>query len=112
MKLYSVGTDVLEEYEIERLEGKIDWAVYAYEIGSYDGSGIMFYKNTEGTFGVHSMGHCSCYGPVDDIVFSGTDDWREVLEKEVKPVNPKDYDAHLAQAVYDKVLELMETQHG
>jgi len=106
MVLHKVGPDELSDYDWDGINN-VEWAVYAYEIGSWEGSGIMFYKLKDGNYGVENLGHCSCYGPLDAATLTGTPDWREILEKEVKPVSKDDYDYHLAQAVYDKVLEIM-----
>lgn len=46
--------------------GDFDWLIYSYAQGSYDGSGDCIWKK-DGKFYHHDLGHCSCYGPLEDI---------------------------------------------
>jgi len=50
----------------EQLGFDFDFLVYAYESGSYDGSGFAVWKRDKDFF-YHEMGHCSCYGPWDQV---------------------------------------------
>lgn len=43
-----------------------EWAIYDYETGHYDGSGTAYAGNSKGRFWSTSLGHCSCYGPLED----------------------------------------------
>jgi hypothetical protein len=59
--------DELEDYEIERLkELGIDAVVYWYVTAPYEGSGDMLILK-DGLWYLHSMGHCSCYGPTEKV---------------------------------------------
>lgn len=53
---------VLDNYDISRI-----W--YFYEIGDYDGTGYLIYKSGK-RYGKHYMGHCSCFGPLEDFACS------------------------------------------
>jgi hypothetical protein len=60
----------LSEYDIKYLEkAGIEEAWYWYASGSYEGNGEILMKKGD-SYSVHSMGHCSCYGPVEDIEFT------------------------------------------
>ncbi len=43
-----------------------DLVVYSYETGSYEGSGFAIWKKGENWF-YDDLGHCSCYGPTENI---------------------------------------------
>lgn len=42
-------------------------AWYTYGYGSYEGGGHMIAKNIEGKWAYFDLGHCSCYGPCEDL---------------------------------------------
>jgi len=91
-KVYSVGPD-----ELGSLPDNVDVAVYWYECGGYEGSGIVvFYDASAKKWGWDGLSHCSCYGPIDDGLV-GDMTWSEVLEltrvdeSGIKRV-PDDYD--------------------
>lgn len=73
MKLYNVGVDELNEYDINDMDGEsFDFIVYWYESGSYDGDGeAVGYIKEENILYVTSLSHCSCYGPMDGGMKSG-----------------------------------------
>lgn len=79
MKIYSVGPIDLNDYELGYLDREaFEWIAYWYDLDGYDGDGeiVAFGKNGELHFG--TLGHCSCYGPLDG--------WEQVhLESGVKP---------------------------
>lgn len=62
--IYSLK-DVMSEYDLENLKG-VDWAVYSYYNGDYDGYGQLICKK-DGKFYLISLSHCSCNSPCDDI---------------------------------------------
>lgn len=67
--LGSYYLDILDEHGVHR-------AYYWYQSGSYDGSGyILMMRNN--TWQWHSMGHCSCYGPFENIDWK-TDAWTDI----------------------------------
>jgi hypothetical protein len=40
---------------------------YWYESFSYEGHGEMLLQHENGKWYYHNMGHCSCYGPLDEL---------------------------------------------
>lgn len=71
-QLYIDQLDTIEKLGVDEI-----W--YWYGTGSYEGAGqLLMRKGNE--YSLHSMGHCSCYGPIEsDLEFSG-----ETLEEIVK----------------------------
>jgi len=41
------------------------WCVYDYASGSYEGSGTAYCGDGHNKFWSRNLGHCSCYGPID-----------------------------------------------
>ncbi|NOY60282.1 MAG: hypothetical protein GXO75_15335 [Calditrichaeota bacterium] len=57
-----------EDYELKRLEDVGAEAVfYWYGAGSYLGAGQILYRRKDGKWYLHDAGHCSCYGPTDEV---------------------------------------------
>lgn len=55
----------LDSYDMEALDKyDADEVWYWYACGSYEGSGQMLIRKGD-LYGIHDMGHCSCYGPLD-----------------------------------------------
>ena len=44
-----------------------EWCVQWYETGSYEGHGTAYAGNSKGEYWTTGLGHCSCYGPCDDV---------------------------------------------
>ena len=44
----------------------VEWACYWYETGSYEGDGCLIMRKDNKWY-THTCGHCSCYGPVDEL---------------------------------------------
>ena len=67
MKLYNVGKDSLDEYDLEYLDKEVyEYFIYNYEVGDYCGSGAAVLKDNDGKFILIDLGHCSCYGPLEE----------------------------------------------
>jgi hypothetical protein len=63
--------DSLSEWDMERLqELGIDEAWYWYATAPYEGSGQILMRKGD-KYDVHDMGHCSCYGPMENAHFNG-----------------------------------------
>lgn len=57
-----LGSENIKDFE--RLE--VDWCVYYYEAGDYEGSGFGLWKK-DGKLGYSDFSHCSCYGPTENL---------------------------------------------
>lgn len=66
----SYQSSELDRYDIERLEELgVEEVWYWYEQGSWEGDGQMLMRR--GTdYSLHSMSHCSCYGPMENVKFT------------------------------------------
>lgn len=95
----------LEEWNLNVLNSEItfDKFYYSYFQGSYDGSGFAIWVRNNEYF-YHELGHCSCYGPFENIAQSNK--MPLTLEKIKTVIN--NYD-DIALAVYNYVVE-HETQ--
>ena len=71
------------------LEKNIHFAIYDYESEPYEGSGNMVYISND-RWDLHSMRHCSCYGPTEEI-------------KELQPSEGYDTLSELIEACSDEV---------
>lgn len=88
-------THNLEQSDFDHLKSLgIDEIWYTYEIGGYEGSGQMIMRKGD-LYDHHDMGHCSCFGPIDNMTFNWKPlpELKEYLEKnvwywerEIKPV--------------------------
>ncbi len=100
---YKVGPDSLDEWDFNKLNDDVKWLVYYYTSGSYDGSGYAVWQNENGTFGSTSLGHCSCYGPLEDANQAIQMSYNDMLDD----VNGQ-WDKEIVQPVMNKVLELIK----
>lgn len=68
MKVYKVrGCTPLSKYELEGVKKlNPEVFIYNYEYESWEGSGFALWKKGN-KFGYSYMGHCSCYGPLEDL---------------------------------------------
>ena len=103
MKIYNVGPDELSEWDFDdRLKEGYVWFVYWYENGGYDGHGEAVALREDGTLDLHDLGHCSCYGPLEE--------WPSTVAMSPEEyVRPKDsvWDYESKDAVFQKVSELL-----
>ena len=61
----------LEENELEYLEALgLDEIWYWYATAPYEGDGSILMRKGD-LYCVDSLGHCSCYGPTENITFDG-----------------------------------------
>lgn len=81
-KLYSDEYEdaTLSEWDLEKLQlYNFEEIWYYYAIGDYCGAGNMIgFK--EGKYFVGLIGHCSCYGPCDELTFNEFNSIDEILE--------------------------------
>ena len=65
-KNYKVGPDEFSSWDLETLPDDYEWMIYYYEYESYDGHGTCVVKINDEQYMVLNLGHCSCFGPLDD----------------------------------------------
>jgi hypothetical protein len=77
-RLHSVGPDEVDE---DKIPSHVDFAVYYYEVGDWGGDGnCVFHDSNTGKWGYRSLGHCSCYGPIEVIDnWDGDMTWQKLL---------------------------------
>lgn len=78
-KLYDSDEELLERDGFEE-------AWYWYATGSYEGTGELIGRGTDGRWTVFSLGHCSCYGPIED---RGTSKWYDTIEEMTEGFTPE-----------------------
>lgn len=67
MKIYNVGHEELDEYDFEYLdEGAYEYFIYNYHYECYEGEGAAVLKGKNGKFTLIGLGHCSCFGPLEE----------------------------------------------
>ena len=67
MKIYNVGIDSLSEYDLKYLDKEAyEYFIYNYRDFGYDGDGEAVLKDENGKFILIDLGHCSCYGPLEE----------------------------------------------
>lgn len=60
--------DEFNEHDLTHLEGTdIKTIIHNYRIGDYTGDGDAFCIVKKNRWFIHPCGHCSCYGPLDDV---------------------------------------------
>ena len=78
--------DIYENGVYDKL-GEFDFFVYSYATGSYCGTGNAIFKK-DGLYYEHDMGHCSCYGPLEDLgLFGGQPSLKKLLGNCSKGLN-------------------------
>lgn len=78
-KIYSASSpDILSNYECKSIEElEADWFVYSYEIGDWSGNGFAVWKKNDEYY-YDNLGHCSCYGPVENIRYEIPYSFKEI----------------------------------
>jgi hypothetical protein len=71
--------EALQSYELEKVEDAgVDVIVYCYGNGGYEGAGEALLRKN-GRWFYESLGHCSCYGPLDSLELSGDGETLDAL---------------------------------
>ncbi len=113
--IHSLGSANLCDSELAVFtEDKYEWVVYWYECDCYEGSGMLFALRKDGKVDADMLGHCSCYGPLDDWP-GNTQDMHETLREMIfdpdRPGKerrmPEDHDYPMWQAINIKIRELL-----
>jgi len=103
MKIYSLGPDNLEDYELTQItEDQFEWLVYSYENYGYEGGGDAVALGKDGSLYYSSLSHCSCYGP--------TESWPDKKMSIEEFLRDKDnvHDYHFMEEVDKKVRALLK----
>lgn len=81
--------------------GKVeaDIFIYSYERGSYDGSGMAVWRH-KGKWAYHYLGHCSCYGPLENIRTSDNAKFTLAQIKKILTSKDNEWNVH-AKSVAD-----------
>lgn len=67
MKTYNVGKDALSEDDLEYLDEKVyEYLIYNYKTNYWKGDGAAVLKDKNGKFMLIDLGHCSCFGPLEE----------------------------------------------
>lgn len=67
MKIYNVGKGSLDEYDLEYLDKEAyEYLIYNYHHKNYEGEGAAVLKDKNGKFTLIGLGHCSCFGPLEE----------------------------------------------
>lgn len=106
MKIYNVGENALSEDELEYLDKETyEYFIYNYADFGYDGSGAAVLKDNNGKFVLMDLGHCSCFGPLEErnpkCVYS-LDEILKLLDKRCQDK----YDGEYIKDVAKKLKEL------
>jgi hypothetical protein len=91
----------IEDSDFYRID--FDVLLYWYQYGDWEGRGFAIWRN-DGKWSYTSLGHCSCYGPTEDIVTANNakfdlNDIKKILANEdysggsviLKYINSKKY---------------------
>nr|DAK24192.1 MAG TPA: hypothetical protein [Caudoviricetes sp.] len=95
MQIYNVGRDSLDEYDLKYLDKEAyEYLIYNYEVGDYEGDGAAVLKDNNGKFTLIDLGHCSCYGPLEECnpkcIYS-LDEVIKLLDKRCQDVYGSEY---------------------
>lgn len=71
-KIYQLSDECICKYEEEQLPANFIWCVYYYWTEPYEGYGLMVVKVGENSYHMNYMGHCSCYGPMENFPHNET----------------------------------------
>nr|DAK48916.1 MAG TPA: hypothetical protein [Caudoviricetes sp.] len=106
MKIYNVGKDPLGEYDLEYLDERIyEYFIYNYEGYIYSGNGAAVLKDNNGKFMFIELGHCSCYGPIEERNPKCIYSLDEIIKLLAKRCQDK-WDKEYAEDVAEKLKEL------
>lgn len=105
MKIYNVGHEELDEYDLEYLDKEVyEYLIYNYHYEEYEGNGAAVLKDKNGKFMFIELGHCSCYGPLEERIPKCIYSLEEIIKLLDK--HCKDTYGGYAKAVAEKLKEL------
>lgn len=110
MKIYDIGNSSLQECDLEYLDKEAyEYFIYNYEEYEYVGSGAAVLKDNNGKFILLELGHCSCYGPIEErnpkCIYS-LDEIIKLLDKRCQD----EYEGKYTKDVAEKLKELEEAE--
>lgn len=111
MKIYNVGHEELDDYDLEYLDKEAyEYLIYNYHYEEYEGDGVALLKDNNGKFMLIYLGHCSCYGPLEECnpkcIYS-----LEEITKLLDNRRQDSYDRKYAEDVAKKFKELEGLDH-
>ncbi|KPJ96738.1 MAG: hypothetical protein AMS18_00320 [Gemmatimonas sp. SG8_17] len=62
--------DELADHDLALVPARVEEVWYWYQVDMYEGAGQILMR-ADDQYDIHDMGHCSCYGPMDDCSFIG-----------------------------------------
>lgn len=66
MQIYNVGPREFSEYQLDSMHGHdCRWLVYWYQYDCFLGTGELVALGMDGLLHCKSLGHCSCFGPLE-----------------------------------------------
>ena len=95
MRIYSVGREELDDDDLQYLDKEAyEYLIYSYEAAYYGGSGAAVLKDNNGKFILINLGHCSCFGPLEEralrCIYS-RDEITKLLDKRCKDKYDEEY---------------------
>ena len=106
MKIYNVGREELGEYDLEYLDKEVyEYLIYNYHYEEYEGSGAAVLKDKNGKFMFIDLGHCSCYGPLEECNPKCIYSLDEIIKLLAKRCQDK-WDKEYAEDIARKLKEL------
>lgn len=106
MKIYNVGREELDDDDLQYLDKEAyKYFIYNYTYSDYEGEGAAVLKDNIGKFMLVGLGHCSCYGPLEERALKciySRDEITKLLDKRCKDK----YDGELIKSVTKKFKEV------
>ena len=107
MKIYNIGRDALSKNELEYLDKEVyEYLIYNYHHEEYEGKGTAVLKDKNGKFILIGLGHCSCYGPLEErtpkCIYS--------LEEIVKLLDKRCQDVYRSEYIKDIAKKIKELE--
>ena len=101
MKIYNVGHEELDDDDFEYLDKEAyEYLIYNYHYKNYEGEGAAVLKDSDGKSMLVGLGHCSCYGPLEECVpkcIYSLDEIIKLLNKRCKDKYDSEYVKDIAE---------------
>lgn len=96
-KIKNVGPSQLSKWFDNMIPNNVLWGIAWYHAEPYEGSGTAVFAMPKGKFVTVYLGHCSCYGPLENAKWDALMTLKQVRE-ELKS-NPGDCDYECKSAL-------------